>query len=258
MTPEGRHANMVYLRELHKATILTKVSPKETAYGVDPHAAIEKRFTITGARQSAPARAALEQPKIVPTKRGTKVEGSSNPIIKEFMMNQELDKMLKQGAAETGPLHNATKHPTPPPDENWHTDRPPKRSRKSCGEGCRCVGGCDSAFCCGGTRSCCRGETVHGERHYCAQCMTQERETAHGRLVQDHNHATPVSKVKLEPGAGKTLLPTSVRLRALVERCNAKPQAVPQENPVHKAGPRAEGTRGPQLHDKRTAHKAHS
>ena len=118
------------VRELPKATILTKVSPKETAYGVDPHAAIEKRFTITGARQRAPAAAAPEQPKIVSTKRGTKVERSSNPIIKEFMMNQELDKMLKQGAAETGPLHNAKKHPIPPPDENWHTDRPPQEKQK--------------------------------------------------------------------------------------------------------------------------------
>ena len=54
---------------------------------------------------------------------------------------------------------------------NTGITRPPKRQRRRCGEGCRCIGGCSSSFCCGGTRSCCRGESVHGERHYCAQCM---------------------------------------------------------------------------------------
>ena len=50
------------------------------------------------------------------------------------MMNQELDKMLKQGAAETGPLHNAKKHPIPPADENRHTDRPPREAEGRAGK----------------------------------------------------------------------------------------------------------------------------
>ena len=179
MTPEGRHANMVYLRELHKATILTKVHPKETAYGIDPHAAIEKRFKVMGARKSALATASPGWPKIGLLKAETKLEPSKNPIIQEFMMNQELDSMLRQGAAETGPLHGAREYPIPTAESGPHTARPPKRGRRSCTDCCKCAGGCHSTFCCGGARSCCRGETVHGERHYCAMCMTREREAAH-------------------------------------------------------------------------------
>ena len=55
--------------------------------------------------------------------------------------------------------------------------RPPKGPRwaRRCGEACRCAGGCWSSNCCGGTRSCSRGSTVHGERHYCWQCFGPER-----------------------------------------------------------------------------------
>ena len=98
LTPEGRHANVVYLRELHKATILTKVHPKETAYGIDPHAAIEKSYKVTGARKSALASASPGWRKTGLLKAETKSEPSKNPIIQEFMMNQELDSMLRRGS----------------------------------------------------------------------------------------------------------------------------------------------------------------
>ena len=54
------------------------------------------------------------------------MEPLSNPIIKEFMMNQELDQMLKKGAAETGPLHEARQHPIQTADKEENTARPPK------------------------------------------------------------------------------------------------------------------------------------
>ena len=52
-------------------------------------------------------------------------------------------------------------------------ESPPKRpvGPRRCGERCKCFGGCGSMACCGGQRSCSHGSTVHGEWHYCWQCL---------------------------------------------------------------------------------------
>ena len=74
-----------------------------------------------------------------------------------------------------GPRHDGLCWHTPP---GAHVaQRPPKGPRRArrCGEACRCLGGCSSSKCCGGTKSCSRGSTVHGERHYCWQCFGPER-----------------------------------------------------------------------------------
>jgi hypothetical protein len=74
-----------------------------------------------------------------------------------------------------GPRHDGLCWETPP---GAHVaQRPPKGPRwaRRCGEACRCAGGCWSSNCCGGTRSCSRGSTVHGERHYCWQCFGPDR-----------------------------------------------------------------------------------
>ena len=180
VTPSGRHASVVYLREMHKATILTKVHPKGTAYGIDPQVVIEKRFKVTGARVRALSTTPPKRLKRESLKEEIKQEPGMNPIIQDFMRNQELDSMLRAGAAEAGPLQSAF-GTVPTTLCGPHTTRPPKRNRQSCTEGCRCVGGCYSTFCCGGTRSCCRGKRVHGERHYCLVCITGQGDTAHIR-----------------------------------------------------------------------------
>ena len=46
VTPDDRYANLVFLKELHKATMLTSANPKEVAYGVDPCTAVERRFMV--------------------------------------------------------------------------------------------------------------------------------------------------------------------------------------------------------------------
>jgi hypothetical protein len=77
--------------------------------------------------------------------------------------------------AALGPRHDGLCWETPP---GAHVaQRPPKGPRwaRRCGEACRCAGGCWSSSCCGGIRSCSRGSTVHGERHYCWQCFGPER-----------------------------------------------------------------------------------
>ncbi len=74
-----------------------------------------------------------------------------------------------------GPRHDGLCWHTPP---GAHVaQRPPKGPRKArrCGEACRCAGGCCSSNCCGGTWSCSRGSTGHGERHYCWHCFGPER-----------------------------------------------------------------------------------
>ena len=74
-----------------------------------------------------------------------------------------------------GPRHDGLCWHTPP---GAHVaQRPPKGPRRArrCGEACRCLGGCSSSKCCGGTKSCSRGSTVHGERHYCWPCFGPER-----------------------------------------------------------------------------------
>jgi hypothetical protein len=74
-----------------------------------------------------------------------------------------------------GPRHDGLCWHTPP---GAHVaQRPPKGPRRArrCGEACRCLGGCSSSRCCGGPKSCSRGSTVHGERHYCWQCFGPER-----------------------------------------------------------------------------------
>ena len=170
MTLEGRHANMVYLRELHKATILTKVHPKETAYGIDPHAAIEKRFKVMGARKSALATVSPGWPKTGLLKAETKLEPLKNPIIQEFMMNQELDSMLRQGAAETGPLHDAREYPIPTAESGPHTARPPREAE---GHAQRAVGAQEdatqhSAAGAQGVAAAARQYTVNGTTAQCA------------------------------------------------------------------------------------------
>lgn len=71
VAPEGRHANMVYFKELHKATILTKVSPTEVAYGVDHIAAIENIFTVTRGMKSEFATPASKPLKMEPPHEGS-------------------------------------------------------------------------------------------------------------------------------------------------------------------------------------------
>ena len=146
--------------------------------------------------------------------------------------------MLRAGAAETVSLHG-TYGTAPTALCGPHTTRPPKRNRQSCTEGCRCAGGCYSTFCCGGTRSCCRGKSVHGERHYCQVCIMGQRDTAPGMPVHSPDRTTGKSQVKIEPPTCAPLLPTSVRLRGLVERGSIQPLAVTPVGGVEAARERA-------------------
>ena len=75
-----------------------------------------------------------------------------------------------------GPRHDGLCWHTPPGAHVAQCPpKGPRRARPRCGEACRCLGGCSSSKCCGGTKSCSRGSTVHGERHYCWQCFGPDR-----------------------------------------------------------------------------------
>ena len=51
--------------------------------------------------------------------------------------------------------------------------RPSPPRPAECSEGCRCMGGCGMReFCCGGLKSCVKGDAPHGERHYCGMCIS--------------------------------------------------------------------------------------
>ena len=89
-----------------------------------------------------------------------------------------------RGPVQAGSSHDAARQSEDDDDEGLvgvsskKTDhraleRPPKRpgGPRRCGEQCRCFGGFGSMACCGGQRSCSLGSTVHGERHYCWQCL---------------------------------------------------------------------------------------
>ena len=87
--------------------------------------------------------------------------------------------------------------------------RPPKGPRwaRRCGEACRCAGGCCSNNCCMGQRSCSRGSTVHGERHYCWQCFGPERasisvEAQHGLWLHQAPPCYTFSKARRSDKVG--------------------------------------------------------